>query len=326
MEAVAEHAVDERTESAGGEVSSGIQSAAECLAATARSAATGDGLLIAVSASTSVSGSDAAELQSLSHVAIGEGIILAGLPVPQVADGSSRGRWEDRTPVDGGACESERATGSEHCVPASALFEHDASSGHCPSGCTGAACERGSDARSPEAISNVSVRAPLLVKGVDGSAQGSGTTSSPTTLCEPALGAPQQHMPQAEVMSTAAQTGVTAAQIGASGAVAKRGNQGKDTAFAVVAHQSGTLSPALVSLSLPAETSASTADAGSAHGILSAGALALLSARRTNDAGTGLQSLSHVTVEGGSTRGNGVPTLLKFDAGIPIAVHEARRQ
>ncbi|KAG5181813.1 hypothetical protein JKP88DRAFT_245973 [Tribonema minus] len=80
MEAVAEHGV-ERTDSAGGEFASGIQSAAERLAAAARSAATGDGLLIAVSASTSVSGSDAAELQSLSHVAIGEGIILAGLPV-----------------------------------------------------------------------------------------------------------------------------------------------------------------------------------------------------------------------------------------------------
>ncbi|KAG5175928.1 hypothetical protein JKP88DRAFT_249850 [Tribonema minus] len=332
MEAVAEHGVG-RMESAGGEMSSGTQSAAERLAATARSAATRDGLLNAASASTSVSGSDAAELQYLSHIAIGEGIILTGLPVPQVADGSSRGRWEDRTLVGGGACESERATGSEHCVPASALFEHDASSGHCPSGCTGAACERSSDARNPHAISNVGVSAPLLLtKGVDGSAQGSGTSSSPTTLCEPALGAPQQHLPQAEVMSTAAQAGVTAAQAGASGAVAKRRSQGKDTAFAevalqsavpqgkdtefaVVAHQSGTLSPALVSLSLPAETSASTADTGSAHGILSAGALALLSATRTSDAGTGLQSRSHAAVEGDSTLGIVVPARLELDVG-----------
>ncbi|KAG5182797.1 hypothetical protein JKP88DRAFT_245412 [Tribonema minus] len=204
MEAVAEHGFG-RMESAGGEISSGTLSAADRLPATARSAATGDGLLIAVSASTSVSGSDAAEMQSLNHVAIGEGIILAGLPVPQVADGSSRGRWEDRTPVGSGAC---------------------------------AACERGSDARNPQAISNVGVSAPPLVKGVDGSAQGSGTTSSPTTLCDPALGAPQQHMPQAEVMSTAAQAGVTAAQAGASGAVAKRRIQSKDTAFAEVALQS----------------------------------------------------------------------------------------
>ncbi|KAG5187636.1 hypothetical protein JKP88DRAFT_254003 [Tribonema minus] len=315
MEAVAEHGVG-RMESAGGEISSGTLSAAERLPATARSAATGDGLLIAVSASTSVSGSDAAELQSLNHVAIGEGIILAGLPVPQVADGSSRGRWEDRTPVGSGAC---------------------------------AACERGSDARNPQAISNVGVSAPLLVKGVDGSAQGSGTSYSPTTLCEPALGAPQQYMPQAEVMSTAAQAGVTAAQAGASGAVAKRESQGKYTAFAevahqsavrqgkdtafeevahqsavqqgkdtksaVVAHQSGTLSPALGPLSLPAETSASTAGTGSAHGILSAGALALLSATRTSDAGTGLQSRSHAAVEGDSTLGIVVPARLEFDVG-----------
>ncbi|KAG5183278.1 hypothetical protein JKP88DRAFT_241450 [Tribonema minus] len=232
-----------------GEFSSGIQSAAERLAATARSAAAGDGLLNAASASTSVSG---------------------------------------------------------------------------------AACERGSDARSPEAISNVSVSAPLLVKGVDGSAQGSGTTSSLTTLCDPALDAPQQHMPQAEVLSTAAQAGVAAAQAGASGAVAKRRSQGKDTAFAeatlqsaapqgkdtesaVVAHQSGTLSPALVSLSLPAETSASTADTGSAQGILSAGALALLSATRTGDAGTGLQSRSHAAMEGDSTLDIVVPARLEFD-------------
>ncbi|KAG5183340.1 hypothetical protein JKP88DRAFT_255842 [Tribonema minus] len=246
-----------------------------------------------------VSGSDVAELQSLSHVAIGEGIILAGLPVPQVADGSSRGRWEDRTPVGSGAC---------------------------------AACERGSDARNPQAISNVGVSAPPLVKGVDGSAQGSGTTSLPTTLCEPALGAPQRHMPQAEVMSTAAQAGVTAAQAGASGAVAKRrsqgndtafaevalqsaGPQGKDTEFAAVAHQSGTLSPALVSLSLPAETSAGTAGTGSAPGILSAGALALFSATRTSDAGTGLQSRSHAAVEGDSTLGIVVSARLEFDVG-----------
>ncbi|KAG5175877.1 hypothetical protein JKP88DRAFT_249901 [Tribonema minus] len=321
MEVVAEHGV-ERMESAGGE-SSGIQSAA----------ATGDGLLIAVSASTSVSGSDAAELQSLSHVAIGEGIGLAGLPVPQVADGSSRGGWEDRTPVGGGACESERATGSGHCVPASALSERDASGVHRPSGYTGAACERGSNAQNPEAISNVGVSAPLLVKGVDGSAQSSGT-SSPTTLCEPALGAPRQNMPQAEGMSTAAQAGVTAAQAGASGAVAKRRSQGKDTAFAevalqsavpqgkdtkcaVVAHQSGNLSPALISLSLPADTSASTvtADTGSAHGILSAGALALLPATRTIDAGTGLQPRSHATVEGDGTLGIVVPARLEFDVG-----------
>ncbi|KAG5189682.1 hypothetical protein JKP88DRAFT_243194 [Tribonema minus] len=261
MEAVAEHGVG-RMESAGGEISSGTQSAAERLHATARSAATGDGLFIAVSASTSVSGSDADELQSLSHVAIGEGIILAGLP----------------------------------------------------------------------AISKVGVSAPPLVKGVDGSAQGSGTTSSPTTLCEPALGAPQQHMPQAEVMSTAAQAGVTATQAGANGAVAERRSQGedtvfpevalqsavpqgKDTEFAVVAHQSGTLSPALVSLSRPAETSASTADTGSAHGILSAGALALLPAKRTSDAGTGLQSRSHATVEGDSTLGIIMPARLEFDVG-----------
>ncbi|KAG5184579.1 hypothetical protein JKP88DRAFT_255356 [Tribonema minus] len=54
MEAVAEHGVG-RMESVGGEVSSGTQSATERLPATARSAATGDGLLIAISASTSVS-------------------------------------------------------------------------------------------------------------------------------------------------------------------------------------------------------------------------------------------------------------------------------
>ncbi|KAG5176881.1 hypothetical protein JKP88DRAFT_249263 [Tribonema minus] len=63
------------------------------------------------------------------------------------------------------------------------------------------------------------------------------------------------------------------------------------------------------------ETSASTADTGSVHGILSAVAVALLSATRTSDAGTGLQSRSHAAVEGDSTLGIVVPARLEYDVG-----------